>query len=393
MSLFTICKTNFVLSTHTTIIYDARQPCYMCKMRDHIYILRHDGSLYSGLYVLYPVKIFNIISLISLPKISYITSGLKHIIAQIDHNHFYVWGKNLDGQLGLGDNNTRDDPTPLQFPKNMNVIHITCGDYFTMFLLDNGNCYACGDNSHHQLGIKDSKDIYTPTLVNFTKKIIYMSCGSSHSLFITENHELYGCGDNHKRQLGIIATKTKRAIAAHRIVKIMDNVRYVGCESDRSMCLTRDNKFWIWGTGILGLGTNVSIERADIPTQIPQFISKEISFFYYGNNFVLVIADGLRYGWGQVKVIDKSTPTLLNNIQHYPKGNNRTSFPLPWDGYTWSTKTHKVCSEKTKSIVMTMMIIWGSKTKKGKVKYKRSFVWCLPREILLYILSYIPIHD
>ncbi len=52
---------------------------------------------------------------INLTNILSISCGCHHTIAATTDGKFYSWGKNDEGQLGLGDNNDRDLPEKIIF--------------------------------------------------------------------------------------------------------------------------------------------------------------------------------------------------------------------------------------------------------------------------------------
>ena len=63
-------------------------------------------------------------------------------------------GCNHDGKLGLGDYEDRKEMTKME--SNQRFVAISCGDYHTIGLDDQGNLYSCGDNSYGQLGLGDN---------------------------------------------------------------------------------------------------------------------------------------------------------------------------------------------------------------------------------------------
>lgn len=59
--------------------------------------------------------------------ISQISCGYAHTIALTDDDRIFVWGGNTNGQLGLGDTNTRFEPTLSPFFQNRRVKGLACG--------------------------------------------------------------------------------------------------------------------------------------------------------------------------------------------------------------------------------------------------------------------------
>src|SRR6185437_3864749 len=107
-------------------------------------------------------------TLLNLPnneKISFITCGYAHSICLTENNLCYIWGNNSSGELGLGDFNNRNIPTLLTLPNNEKVSFITCGNYHSICLSENNLCYIWGRNISGQLGLGDKNNRNIPTLL------------------------------------------------------------------------------------------------------------------------------------------------------------------------------------------------------------------------------------
>ena len=88
-------------------------------------------------------------------NIKFIAAGSAacHSVAVDDEGTCYVWGRNEKGQLGLGDQLTRNVPTELTALKGVaKVVSAACGRYHTVFVTDTGDAYASGSNSSGQCG-------------------------------------------------------------------------------------------------------------------------------------------------------------------------------------------------------------------------------------------------
>ncbi len=66
----------------------------------------------------------------------------------------YCWGSNSHGQLGLGssDQDIYATPTELQCFRNRAVKEIDCGQFHTVFVMEDGTVFTCGTNDHGELG-------------------------------------------------------------------------------------------------------------------------------------------------------------------------------------------------------------------------------------------------
>lgn len=119
----------------------------------------------------------------------------------------YGMGNHEEGQFGLGyivhDDNTYNTPQKIDFFNNMEIISVSCGFYYTFVLTKNNGIYCMGMNSKGQLGLGDDNNRYNPTKINFfnLKTIKIISCGRVHTMILTDDG-LYAMGSNHYGQLG-----------------------------------------------------------------------------------------------------------------------------------------------------------------------------------------------
>ena len=56
------------------------------------------------------------------------------------------------GQLGLAITDKQITPAPLSFPGSGAVKSVSCGQYHSLFLMEDGSVYSSGDNECEQLG-------------------------------------------------------------------------------------------------------------------------------------------------------------------------------------------------------------------------------------------------
>lgn len=150
----------------------------------------------------------NPISIPNLPKnIVKICSGGFHTLLLDNAGSIFSFGFNSHGQLGLGHNDNKFTFTKVQnIPK---IQFVSCG-LKNSFLLDTeNNLWAFGDNSFGQLGINsgdcefsDCRLIDSPLKVNSCKNIVTISGGCNHSISIDKHGNIFPLGSNKHGQLG-----------------------------------------------------------------------------------------------------------------------------------------------------------------------------------------------
>ncbi len=149
-----------------------------------------------------------------LPKITAISAGSWHALALAEDGSIWAWGNNTDGQLGditcevITDSSDQTlgvrCSTPTRIIKE-GAQAIAAGGLFSMFLDQDGNVYAWGDNSRGQLGNGSVQATNMPTRVLGLSGVSSIAAGYQHALAVvgrSGHDELYSWGDNSLGQLG-----------------------------------------------------------------------------------------------------------------------------------------------------------------------------------------------
>jgi alpha-tubulin suppressor-like RCC1 family protein len=141
-----------------------------------------------------------------------IAGGAAHSLFLTSNFKVFSCGQNNNGQLGHGTIDTNVlKPTKIILngfnEYDYNVIKVVSGHYHNLFLTSNYKVYSCGHNSHGALG-RDTggQNSIIPTQITYNGfdnlNIVDISCGNYHSLFLTDNGRVYGCGYNNVGQTG-----------------------------------------------------------------------------------------------------------------------------------------------------------------------------------------------
>lgn len=132
---------------------------------------------------------------ISLGSVVAIKCGAYHTVA-LSADSVYSWGRNTDGQLGLGDTKHRFVPRELTSLKNYRIVSVGCGAYHTIALDRTGQLYVWGANAHNQLGLGHKNSIYYPQKLSF-QNVIRFSCHTTRTIAVTTLNQIYRWGDDH----------------------------------------------------------------------------------------------------------------------------------------------------------------------------------------------------
>jgi hypothetical protein len=130
-------------------------------------------------------------------------AGEHHNLLLTRKSRIFVWGRNEDGQLGIG--HEEDVPTPTaitNFPCGQIPARVQCGAHFSAVLTEDGSVYTTGYNDIGQLGNGDSRynNKITPTKVDIPP-VAEFTCGWSFVVALTRSGEIYGWGSNNEQQL------------------------------------------------------------------------------------------------------------------------------------------------------------------------------------------------
>ncbi|NLI74764.1 MAG: regulator, partial [Euryarchaeota archaeon] len=109
-----------------------------------------------------------------------ITAGTFHSIALKSDGTVWAWGRNSNGQLGIG--NTTNRHSPVQVPGLTDVTAITAGYYHSIALKSDGTVWAWGLNNYGQLGIGNTTDQHSPVQVPGLTDVTAITAGHYHSI-------------------------------------------------------------------------------------------------------------------------------------------------------------------------------------------------------------------
>ena len=126
-------------------------------------------------------------------------SGSYHTITLSDDGTVHSFGRNGDGELGLGYEQKVSLPTPI--PNLPQISLISCGAFFTVCVDYEGFMWSFGENKYGQLGTGNKTNFNVPQKIEDIPPVHSVSCGLQHTLIITNDSNLWSCGRNDFGQL------------------------------------------------------------------------------------------------------------------------------------------------------------------------------------------------
>ncbi|XP_020245605.1 ultraviolet-B receptor UVR8-like, partial [Asparagus officinalis] len=192
-----------------------------------------------------------------------IAAGAEHTAAVTEDGDLYGWGWGQYGNLGLGDRNDRLIPEKVLQTNGQKMVSIACGWRHTITVSSSGTLYTYGWCKYGQLGHGDFKDHLIPHLVEVLKDrcISQISGGWRHTMALTSDGQLYGWGWNKFGQVGVGDNIDH---CSPQQVKFPDEQKVVqiSCGWRHTLAVSERKNVFSWGRGTSGqLGHGDILDR------------------------------------------------------------------------------------------------------------------------------------
>ena len=206
---------------------------------------------------------------------SAVSPGRGHTLALRTDGSLWVWGTNsyyddngtqiLDGQLGLG-NNWTGVASPTQLGSNTGWSAVAAGRLHSLALRSDGTLWAWGRNFDGQLGVGDKlSGRTTPTQVGTNTTWSAIAAGEYHSLALRSDGTLWAWGDNSEGELGLgLGSSSDNDTSTPTQVGSLTTWMHIAAGGFSSFAMLTDYSFWAWGwndDGQLGMGNTTGLTR------------------------------------------------------------------------------------------------------------------------------------
>jgi alpha-tubulin suppressor-like RCC1 family protein len=217
------------------------------------------------------------------------------IVAGDDHNcvvglfsDVWCWGKNSNGQIGIG--NTATQFQPIIVPGLTNVHRIAAGGSSTCALLDDGTVACWGYNAHGNLGDGTTVDRYVPTTVPGLTGVVDISVSGTHTCAVRSNGTVACWGQG---SLGVLGNGDTSDRYVPTDVLNLSGVVRIAAGGDHTCAVRQDSTVVCWGwnfTGQLGDGTTGNFKANSAP--ISTHCIGDIAQFDGANDIICDVLDG-----------------------------------------------------------------------------------------------------
>ncbi|CDW76606.1 UNKNOWN [Stylonychia lemnae] len=242
--------------------------------------------------------------------------GLKHSVFLSAKGDVYSCGNCERGQLGLGIMTLKEyNPSKMIFEikQNDSVRSISCGDYNSAFLTEQGLIYITGDNSMGQLAQGhlnqdfSTRPILIETLVN--KKIKKLCLGGKQCSTLSFQGDVYVWGQYNNE----IITKPQKLGSS-----IQPAFREIKASNNLLAAIDAENNLWLWSSN----QNNNPLELNQYPDKILELYDVKSSQIYLGNNVVFCLSEDLNQNFET----EQDFQQLSEQQQYQAKDNNQNNF-------------------------------------------------------------------
>ena len=146
-----------------------------------------------------------ITALTPLPIIDFAV-GAHHTVALSVTGDVYTFGQGRRGQLGHGSAVNVFLPKRVEGLERVKVVRVFAGGDASAVVSEEGELYVFGTNVHGQLGVGDNDSRYVPVRVKDGlegKRVVKVAIGQSHMLVLCDDHTVLGMGDASIGVLGL----------------------------------------------------------------------------------------------------------------------------------------------------------------------------------------------
>jgi alpha-tubulin suppressor-like RCC1 family protein len=309
-------------------------------------------------------------------------SGANHSLLLTKKNRIFAWGRNEDGQLGLGHRN--DAPTPTCMPKlpdGQIPARVHSGAHFSAILTEDGSVFTMGYNTQAQLGYGEiGTPASIPTQVDLPEPVSEITCGWSCVFALLKSGQVYVWGSNENGQLVDQSVSTDSYILRPTLSRALSCFVHLQAGPFHALGLQPSGALFSWGWNWYGqLGNGEKNEDKDhkqhliIPqgcrevasgTSISMALMEDNTLFTWGKNDRSELGTGNPEAFGlspeKVKYSEKSRISCFgSSVEH--------SFLLTEHGdlYVWGSGPLGVGDDASPKKVPTLLPEWKWELPKG----------------------------
>ncbi|KAH7520537.1 hypothetical protein FEM48_Zijuj08G0154500 [Ziziphus jujuba var. spinosa] len=333
---------------HTTAYSESRVEVYSWGWGDFGRLGHGDSS---DLFTPLPIKALHGL------KIKQIACGDSHCLAVTVEGEVQSWGRNQNGQLGLGSTEDSLVPQKIQAFQGVSIKMVAAGAEHTAAITEDGSLYGWGWGRYGNLGLGDRNDRLVPEKVstvdikNQDEKMVMVACGWRHTISVSSSGGLYTYGWSKYGQLG--HGDFEDHLVPHKLEALKDSfISQISGGWRHTMALTSDGKLYGWGWnkfGQVGVGDNVD-HCSPVQVQFPH--DEKVVQISCGWRHTLAVTERQNvFSWGRGtngqlghgESVDRNLPKIIEalSVDGYGGKQLEASKVDPSSGKTWVSPTER----------------------------------------------------
>ena len=168
--------------------------------------------------------------------IARVACGKYHSAALTASGDVYAWGLNDCGQLGLGQTKATT-PAKVEALSGIGVTQLSCGEYHTLALTDQGEVLSFGHGEFGRLGHGDEEYQFVPKVIEALRDVraVAIAAGHKHSMVLTNEGEVLSFGRGQYGQLG--HGYTQHSEEPQMVEELQQTVVWVACGGAHTVAL------------------------------------------------------------------------------------------------------------------------------------------------------------
>ncbi|TMX00184.1 hypothetical protein EJD97_001277 [Solanum chilense] len=230
-----------------------------------------------------------------------LTCGADHTTAYSEAlKQVYSWGWGDFGRLGHGNSSDLFTPQPIKALHGIRIKQIACGDSHCLAVTMGGEVQSWGRNQNGQLGLGTTEDSLVPRKIEAFKGIPVkmVAAGAEHTAAVTEDGELYGWGWGRYGNLGL-GDRNDRLVPEKVSADVGEKMFIVACGWRHTICVSSSGALYTYGWSKYGQLGHGDFEDHLSPHKVQALHGSFTSQISGGWRHTMALtSDGKLYGWG-----------------------------------------------------------------------------------------------
>ncbi|KAB1210505.1 Ultraviolet-B receptor UVR8 [Morella rubra] len=214
-------------------------------------------------------------------RIKQIACGDSHCLAVTMEGEVQSWGRNQNGQLGLGTTEDSLVPQKIQAFQGVSIRMVAAGAEHTAAVTEDGELYGWGWGRYGNLGLGDRNDRLVPEKVSAVdgQKMVKVACGWRHTISVSLPGGLYTYGWSKYGQLGHGDFEDR--LVPHRLEALRDTcISQISGGWRHTMALSSDGNLYGWGWNKFGqVGVGDGVDHCS-PVQVKFPDEQALSYYH-----------------------------------------------------------------------------------------------------------------